>query len=104
MARDAYTDEEEVTTYYFNVNDYAGDCDEYSEECDQYYEELDYGDLFYNETLWTVCGFDWYELECDKNFIENKKVISVQGVNFEDPYTTLYSSREETRGKFIVLP
>ena len=103
MARDAYTEDEEVTTYYFNVNDYSGECKEYSAECDQYYEELDYGDLFYNETLYTACGLDWYELTCDLKFIVNKGVISVQGVNGEDDdYLEKY--REETRGKFIVLP
>ena len=91
-----------VTTYSFNVNDYQGDCDEYSEECDQYYEELDYGDLFYDENLYSVCGFDWYELECDVNMINNKKVISVQEKHAD--IATLFAVREETRGKLIVLP
>lgn len=91
-----------VTTYYFNVHDYQGDCDDYSEDCEQYLEELDYGDLFFDESLYPVCGFDWYELECDKNFIENKRVISVQDQSID--IATQIEVREETRGKLIVLP
>ena len=75
----------------------------YSKNCQQYKDNLDYGDLFYDETLYSVCGFDWYELECDNSVIEDYNVISLQAVDYQD-IATQYSVREETRGKLIMLP
>ena len=75
----------------------------YSKNCRQYKDNLDYGDLFYDETLYSVCGFDWYELDCDNSLIEDYKVISLQAVDHQD-IATQYSVREKTRGRLIILP
>ena len=94
----------DLTTFYIGASGYEGEeCDVYSEDCQQYWEDLDYGDLFYDETLFPVCGFDWYELECDISLIEDYNVISLQAVDYQD-VSTQYSVREETRGRLIMLP
>lgn len=94
----------EQSTYWLNVADYEGQVrDVYSEDIAQYSEYPDYGEYFYDETLYTVCGFDWYELECDNSVIEDYNVISLQAVDYQD-IATQYSVREETRGKLIMLP